>query len=108
MAQHNFSITLSVPCKITPQSKFDQFFMGLAADSKLIDFKLYHINCCRMYIQVNPVVDIAMADGIILRKELLNYNEKIKDHESLFVLPNQPDPTQHRKSDWKSPSFYAY
>ena len=75
--------------------------METFSESNISIFKLFHLNCCRIFPQVATVADIDTADGLRLRPEIFKC-KKLKDRKSTLLWPNQPEPTDHQKADWKS------
>ena len=67
--------------------------------NKFVQF--FHLNCCRIYLQVVTMADIKTADGKQLRHTFLKC-EKSRDRTSRMIWPNQSDPTDQQKADWKA------
>ena len=101
MAQHNLRLEITDKCTLKPQCQHDRSLMEVFSASNISDFKLFYINCCRIYLQITSVADISTADGTKIRKEILSCR-RIKDRKSSLVWPNQQEPTSQQKSDWKS------
>ena len=101
MAQHNLRLEITDKWTLKPHCNHDRSLMKVSSESNISDFKLFHINCCRIYLQVLSVADISTADGTNIREEILSCM-RIKDRKSPLVWPNQQEPTSQQKLYWKS------
>ena len=101
MEQHNLRIRLKDPWKLTLQCENDQFIMEMFTVKKISSFKLFHLNCCRMYLNVLTLADITTADGLSIRQDIVECRLP-RDRKSPLVWPNQPEPTPQQKSKWKA------
>ena len=64
--------------------------METFSESNISIFKLFHLNCCRIFPQIATVADIDTADWLRLRPEIFKC-KKLKDRKSTLLWPNQPD-----------------
>ena len=101
MAQHNLRLEITDKWTLKPHCNHDRSLMKVSSESNISDFKLFHINCCRIYLQVISVADISTADGTNIREEILSCM-RIKDRKSPLVWPNQQEHTSQQKLHWKS------
>ena len=68
----------------------DRVLMETFSESNISNFKVFHLNCCRIFPQIATVADIDTADWLRLRPEIFKC-KKLKDRKSTLLWPNQPD-----------------
>jgi len=88
MAQHNLRLEITDKCTLKPQCQHDKSLMEVFSASNISDFKLFYINCCRIYLQVTSVADISTADGTPSRNRTGNQH-----FTNAYFSPNHPIPS---------------
>jgi len=88
MAQHDLRLEISNAWTQAPQSQHDRALMEIFSESNMSNFKFFHLNCCRIFLQIATAADIATADGLRLRPEIFKC-KKLKDRKSQLLWPNQ-------------------
>lgn len=74
---------------------------GVIIKNGVSTYKKFHINVCRMYLRVSTISDdIATADGTGIWQEIMNCI-RVGYHTSRWKWPNQPEPMEMQKHDWK-------
>ena len=100
LGTNSFQIESSNACSPGRQCHRDSMIMQIFAERGLNKHRLFHLNTCRMYLQVSSVADIATADGKRLQPEILAC-KRITHRTKKWECPTQPTPTDQQKQHWK-------
>ena len=100
MGMHNLCIECTRGWQPRTQCVHDQMIMSLFLNKRISDYLLFHLNACRMYLQVTSLADIVTADGRYIRPEIVECN-RIAQRSSQWTWPQQPDPTLQQQDNWK-------
>ena len=101
MGKHKLQIETSNQWTVTPSCQHDEMIMKVLINKGVSNkYKQYHINACRMYLQVATISDISTADGTGIRHEIMDCT-RIAQSNSRWEWPQQPEPTAMQKQDWQ-------
>ena len=100
MGMHNLCIECTRGWQPRTQCVHDQMIMSLFLNKGISDYLLFHLNACRMYLQVTSIADMVTADCRYIQPEIVECN-RIAQRSSQWTWPQQPKPTLQQQDNWK-------